>query len=144
MLFRSVLPVPLCNVLNGGAHAANSTDFQEFMLVPLGAPTFSEGLRWLAETYHSLRGLLRERTTGGGGRVDDVEHAVLDADDAQRGQGTQLLAQLLDVDQHARRDLLEALARAGQDAPVEGLHPLRQAERRDEAAFLSSGHGMAS
>jgi enolase len=59
-----VLPVPLCNVLNGGAHAANSTDFQEFMLVPLGAPTFSEGLRWLAETYHSLRGLLRERGFG--------------------------------------------------------------------------------
>jgi len=59
-----VLPVPLCNVLNGGAHAANSTDFQEFMLVPLGAPTFSEGLRWLAETYHALRGLLRERGFG--------------------------------------------------------------------------------
>ena len=59
-----VLPVPLCNVLNGGAHAANSTDFQEFMLVPLGAPTFSEGLRWLAETYHSLRSLLRERGFG--------------------------------------------------------------------------------
>ncbi|RLT25922.1 MAG: phosphopyruvate hydratase [Chloroflexi bacterium] len=56
-----VLPVPMCNVLNGGAHATNSTDFQEFMLVPLGATTFSEGVRWLAETYHALRGLLREQ-----------------------------------------------------------------------------------
>ncbi len=56
-----VLPVPLCNVLNGGAHATNSTDFQEFMLVPLGATTFSEGLRWLAECYHTLRKLLAER-----------------------------------------------------------------------------------
>ena len=42
-----VLPVPMCNVLNGGAHAANSTDFQEFMVVPVGAPTFREGLRWV-------------------------------------------------------------------------------------------------
>ncbi|RLT35404.1 MAG: phosphopyruvate hydratase [Chloroflexi bacterium] len=56
-----VLPVPLCNVLNGGAHATNSTDFQEFMLVPLGAPTFSEAMRWLAETYHTLRKQLAER-----------------------------------------------------------------------------------
>jgi len=56
-----VLPVPMCNVLNGGAHATDSTDFQEFMLVPLGATTFSEGLRWLSETYHALRGLLREQ-----------------------------------------------------------------------------------
>ena len=54
------LPVPLCNVLNGGAHAAGSTDFQEFMVVPLGAPTFREGLRWAVEVYHELRGLLGE------------------------------------------------------------------------------------
>ena len=56
-----VLPVPLCNVLNGGAHAAGSTDFQEFMIVPLGAPTFSEALRWTSEVYHALRGLLTEQ-----------------------------------------------------------------------------------
>ena len=56
-----LLPVPQCNVLNGGVHAANSTDFQEFMLVPLGAPTFREGLRWAAEVYHALRSTLAER-----------------------------------------------------------------------------------
>ena len=58
------LPVPLCNVLNGGAHAEGSTDFQEFMVVPLGAPTFREGLRWTVEVYHALRGLLGERGLG--------------------------------------------------------------------------------
>ena len=56
-----LLPVPMCNLLNGGAHAACSTDFQEFMVVPLGATTFSEGLRWVSEIYHSLRGLLHEQ-----------------------------------------------------------------------------------
>ncbi|MBX7110540.1 MAG: phosphopyruvate hydratase [Dehalococcoidia bacterium] len=56
-----LLPVPMCNLLNGGAHAAGSTDFQEFMVVPLGATTFSEGLRWVSEIYHSLRGLLHEQ-----------------------------------------------------------------------------------
>ncbi|MEX2372516.1 MAG: phosphopyruvate hydratase, partial [Dehalococcoidia bacterium] len=56
-----VMPVPMCNVLNGGAHATNSTDFQEFMLVPVGAPTFREGVRWLAEAYHALRKILHER-----------------------------------------------------------------------------------
>jgi enolase len=55
------LPAPMCNVLNGGAHAAGSTDFQEFMLVPVGAPTFREGLRWVVETYHVLKRILGER-----------------------------------------------------------------------------------
>ncbi len=52
------LPVPLVNILNGGKHATGSTDFQEFMIVPLGAPTFREGLRWAAETFHALGHLL--------------------------------------------------------------------------------------
>ncbi|MDA0302252.1 MAG: phosphopyruvate hydratase, partial [Chloroflexi bacterium] len=56
-----VLPVPMCNVLNGGAHAANSTDFQEFMIVPVGAPSFREGLRWVVETYQALKKTLSER-----------------------------------------------------------------------------------
>jgi enolase len=56
-----VLPVPLMNILNGGKHADNGLDFQEFMVVPCGAPTFSEALRMGAETYHTLHRLLRER-----------------------------------------------------------------------------------
>jgi enolase len=56
-----VLPVPLLNVLNGGAHADSNVDVQEFMLAPVGAASFSEALRWGAETYHALRALLHER-----------------------------------------------------------------------------------
>jgi enolase len=56
-----LLPVPMMNVLNGGAHADNNVDLQEFMIVPVGAASFSEGLRWGAETYHALRGVLHER-----------------------------------------------------------------------------------
>jgi enolase len=55
------LPVPMLNVLNGGAHAKNSIDFQEFMLMPIGAASFSEALRWGTETYHVLRSVLADR-----------------------------------------------------------------------------------
>ena len=55
------LPVPLVNILNGGKHAIDSTDFQEFMIAPLGAPSFREALRWAAETFHALGDLLHER-----------------------------------------------------------------------------------
>ena len=56
-----LLPVPLLNVLNGGAHADNSVDLQEFMLAPVGAASFAEALEWGAETYHALKKLLGER-----------------------------------------------------------------------------------
>ena len=56
-----VLPAPQMNVLNGGAHATNNVDFQEFMLFPIGAPTFAEALRYGAETFHTLKKLLQKR-----------------------------------------------------------------------------------
>ncbi len=56
-----ILPAPMMNVLNGGAHADNTVDLQEFMLFPLGAPTFSEALRWGAEVFHKLKSLLAEK-----------------------------------------------------------------------------------
>src|SRR5215213_4001087 len=56
-----VLPVPMMNVINGGAHADNNIDLQEFMILPVGAASFSEGLRWGAETYHALKAILHER-----------------------------------------------------------------------------------
>jgi enolase len=56
-----VLPVPMLNVLNGGAHADNNVDFQEFMVMPVGAASFGEALRWGAETYHALKTVLHER-----------------------------------------------------------------------------------
>ena len=55
------IPVPCMNILNGGEHADNSVDFQEFMLVPHGAPTFKEGLRYVAETFHTLKGILKNK-----------------------------------------------------------------------------------
>lgn len=54
-LYAHVLPMPLMNIINGGAHADNAIDFQEFMIVPLGAPTFAESVRWGAEIFHSLK-----------------------------------------------------------------------------------------
>jgi len=56
-----VLPVPMMNILNGGAHADTDVDIQEFMVAPVGAATFGEALRWGAETYHALKAVLRER-----------------------------------------------------------------------------------
>lgn len=62
------LPVPMMNIMNGGKHAANSTDFQEFMIMPVGAPNFAEALRWCSEVYQSLKSVLSKkglRTTVG-------------------------------------------------------------------------------
>jgi enolase len=56
-----LLPTPMMNILNGGAHADNNVDFQEFMVMPVGAPTFSEALRWGVETFHVLKGVLKKR-----------------------------------------------------------------------------------
>lgn len=55
------LPVPMMNILNGGAHAANTVDVQEFMIMPAGAPSFREGLRWCTEVFHALAALLKEK-----------------------------------------------------------------------------------
>ena len=80
-----VLPVPLMNIINGGAHADTGVDIQEFMIVPLGAETFSEAIRWGVEVYHSLKGLLHSKglSTGlgdEGGFAPELAHnaAALD------------------------------------------------------------------
>ncbi|QNE33706.1 phosphopyruvate hydratase [Leifsonia shinshuensis] len=80
-----VLPVPMMNIINGGAHADTGVDIQEFMILPIGAETFSEGLRWGVETYHSLKALLKSKglNTGlgdEGGFAPELEHnrAALD------------------------------------------------------------------
>jgi enolase 1/2/3 len=61
-----LLPVPMLNILNGGAHADSNVDVQEFMIAPVGAPTFSEGLRYGAEVYHSLKAVLKKKGLGTG------------------------------------------------------------------------------
>lgn len=80
-----VLPVPLMNIINGGAHADTGVDIQEFMVLPVGAPNFSEGLRWGVEVYHALKSQLKSKgfATGlgdEGGFAPDLEHnrAALD------------------------------------------------------------------
>ncbi|HEX9034904.1 MAG TPA: phosphopyruvate hydratase [Streptosporangiaceae bacterium] len=80
-----VLPVPMMNILNGGVHADTSVDIQEFMIAPVGASTFSDAVRWGAETYHSLKSVLRKHglSTGvgdEGGFAPDLQHnqAALD------------------------------------------------------------------
>ncbi|HEV7183376.1 MAG: phosphopyruvate hydratase [Actinomycetales bacterium] len=79
------LPVPMMNIINGGAHADTGVDIQEFMVLPIGAESFSEALRWGVETYHSLKSLLKQRglSTGlgdEGGFAPELEHnrAALD------------------------------------------------------------------
>ena len=100
-----VLPVPMMNVVNGGAHAQNSLDFQEFMLVPAGAESFSEALRVGVECYHSLKALLKERglSTGVGdeggfapdlGSAYDTCEAILEA--AERAGHREKVAIALD------------------------------------------------
>jgi len=80
-----LLPVPMMNILNGGAHADNSVDVQEFMILPIGAATFAEALHWGAETYHALKSVLKQHglSTGvgdEGGFAPDLKHnrAALD------------------------------------------------------------------
>ncbi len=61
-----LLPTPMMNILNGGVHADNNVDFQEFMIMPVGAESFTEGLRWCAEIYHTLKKVLHDAGLGGG------------------------------------------------------------------------------
>lgn len=95
-----ILPVPMFNILNGGAHTGwQSTDFQEFMVMPLGAPTFREGLRWGAEIYHTLKSVLK----GHG-------YATLVGDEGG-------YAPALGANSEAIEVILEAVERAGYEAP---------------------------
>ena len=146
-----VLPVPMLNVVNGGAHAQNSLDFQEFMLVPGGAGTFSEALRIGAETFHALRGLLHERglATGvgdEGGFAPDLEsvqaavEAVLEA--ADRAGHRDKVAIALDV---AATELVHdggyRLERAGRDLDAAGLLDL-YAELAERYPLVSLEDGV--
>ncbi|MEZ4554732.1 MAG: phosphopyruvate hydratase [Dehalococcoidia bacterium] len=149
-----LLPVPMCNLLNGGAHAAGSTDFQEFMVVPLGATTFSEGLRWVAEIYHSLRGLLHEQgyaTTVGdeGGfapklaanreALDLLMHAI---EQAGRRPGTEIAIALDPATTELYRDGQYHLEREGRVVDSAALTELWE-EWANDYPILSIEDGMA-
>jgi enolase len=120
-----VLPVPMLNVLNGGAHANNSIDFQEFMVMPVGAASFSEALRWGAETYHALRTMLAER--GMSTAVGDEGGFAPD----------------LPQNEDAVKLLLEAIERAGRIPGEEialALDPATS-ELWDDGSYVLSGEG---
>ena len=89
------LPVPMMNILNGGAHAANTVDVQEFMIMPAGAPSFKEGLRWCTEVFHALQALLKSK--GLATSVGDEGGFAPD----------------LASDEEAIQDILEAIEKAG-------------------------------
>ena len=86
------LPVPCANILNGGAHAANNVDFQEFMIVPLGFAGFTDALRCVAEVYQNLKELLSEKKLGGG--IGDEGGFAPDLDD--NGEALALMAQAVE------------------------------------------------
>ncbi|MCD8144747.1 MAG: phosphopyruvate hydratase [Oscillospiraceae bacterium] len=69
------LPVPMMNILNGGAHATNNVDIQEFMIMPVGAPSFREALRWCAQVFHTLKAVLKENGTPAAGVGDEGGYA---------------------------------------------------------------------
>ena len=120
-----VLPVPQMNVLNGGMHADNNVDFQEFMIAPVGAASFSEALRWGAETYHALKSVLSERGLRTG--VGDEGGFAPD----------------LARNEDALRILLEAIERAGRSAGDEVAIALDPAstELWHDGAYVLEGEG---
>jgi enolase len=86
----TILPMPLMNILNGGVHADNKIDFQEFMIVPIGASTFSEGLRWGVEIFHNLKSILKKK--GYGTNVGDEGGYAPDIQSPEEAIETVLLA----------------------------------------------------
>jgi enolase len=120
-----VLPVPMFNVINGGAHAKNSIDFQEYMLMPVGAASFGEALRWGAETYHVLRGVISDRGLATG--VGDEGGFAPD----------------LPTNESAVEVLVEAIERAGRIPGEEIAIALDPAvsELWDDGAYVLSGEG---
>jgi enolase len=150
----TLLPVPLFNILNGGRHAEGSTDFQEFMIAPVGAPTFAEGLRWASETYHALFGILHERglpTTVGdeGGfapplaKNEAAIDLILEAIEAAGHRPGEEIAIALDpATSEVEKDGKYVLAREGRTLEPEGLVDL-WAEWCRKHPIVSIEDGMA-
>ena len=122
-----ILPVPMMNIMNGGKHAAGSTDFQEFMVMPVGAPNFREALRWGAEIYHQLKTILHDRghsTTVGdeGGFAPSLgsNQAALDA----------IMEAIEKAGYRAGEDIFIALDPAASEIYEDGLYHLEIEGRR--------------
>ena len=132
----SVLPTPMLNVLNGGAHADSNVDFQEFMIMPVGAERFSDALRWSAETFHTLKGVLKKKgynTAVGdeGGFApslksnDEAIELILEAIEAGRLQAGR-------ADRDCSRSGVERVLRQGkEEVRFQEERQARAVERRD-------------
>ena len=141
-----VLPVPMMNVINGGAHADNNIDLQEFMLVPLGADSFAEGLRIGAETFHALMGLLKE-----GGLVTAVgDEGGFAPDLASNEEAITAILEAADRAGH-RDDIAIAIDAASTEVYADGRYrlagegrELSTAEMVDYLAELCERHPIVS
>jgi enolase len=128
-----LMPVPMMNILNGGRHAQTKVDFQEFMVVPAGAPSFSEGLRWGTEVFHALKGILHERGMSTGQGDEGGFAPELDAnEDAMR-----LLVEAMERSGHQPgRDVFIALDPAASEFYRDGRYQLTGEGRSLKAAEL--------
>jgi len=128
-----LLPAPMMNVLNGGEHADNSVDVQEFMLYPLGAPSFSEALRWGAEVFHTLKGVLLEKgysTAVGdeGGFAPDLK---------SNEEALELILQAIDrAGYSAGSDISIALDPASSEFYEDGVYHLASEDRKLDSAAM--------
>lgn len=129
----NLLPAPMMNVLNGGEHADNSVDVQEFMLYPLGAPTFSEALRWGAEVFHTLKKVLLEKgysTAVGdeGGFAPDLK---------SNEEALELILQAIDqAGYSAGKDISIALDPASSEFYENGIYHLASEDRKLDSAGM--------
>ncbi len=121
-----VLPVPLMNILNGGKHATDSTDLQEFMIAPVGAPTFAEALRWGAETYHALKTVLKGR--GQNTNVGD-EGGFAPSLPSNEAAIDVILEAIQKAGYEPGRDILLALDPAASEFYHDGVYNLKREER---------------
>ncbi len=127
-----ILPVPMMNVLNGGKHADNNVDLQEFMIMPVGAKSFSEGLRWASETFHSLKKVLRGKnysTAVGdeGGFAPDL---------SSNKQALELIVEAIEkANYRPGEDIALALDPAASSFYEEGKYILKAEEQKERTAL---------
>lgn len=129
----TLLPAPMMNVLNGGEHADNSVDVQEFMLYPLGAPSFSEALRWGAEVFHTLKGVLLEK--GYSTAVGDEGGFAPDL--GSNEEALELILQAIDqAGYEAGKDISIALDPASSEFYEDGIYHLASEGRKLDSAEM--------
>lgn len=131
----TLLPVPLANILNGGAHADNGADFQEFMIAPIGAPTFAEALRMIVEVYHALAAELRRQGLSTG--LGD-EGGFAPALPSNESALDLIMDAIRRVGYEPGREIAIALDPAASELYVDGRYVLRSEARSLTSAELSS------